>query len=219
MGRNLGTDVMTDETIRCELKTRAQPAIADDDEQMVKAAQSQPEAFGKLYDKYYSAIFKYIYRRTLDVSLAEDITSQTFFSALKYINGFKWRRIPFSAWLYRIATNEVNKHYKRHRQNSTVSLNAPDAQVHQLVQSLEAPPPRTDEHLVKLEAYSHLHQVLLALKPKYQAVIMLRFFEDKTISEISAITGTRQGTVKSLLHRALRQLRERLVECDWSDNT
>lgn len=202
---------MTDEIMGCNLRIQSQSKAIDEDEQLVAVAKDDPEAFGELYDKYYPQIFRYIYRRTLDVSLTEDLTSNTFFAALRHIGRFQWRRIPFGAWLYRIATNEVNMHYRNNRQ-PTVSLDTFDEKDRQLISSFEVANADAEENLVRLEEYVMLHKAILTLKPKYQTVITLRFFEDKTIDQISAITGAKEGTVKSLLHRAIKQMREVLTQ-------
>jgi len=65
----------------CNLKIQSQSKAVDEDEQLVAIAKDDPETFGELYDKYYPQIFRYIYHRTLDVSLTEDLTSNTFFAA------------------------------------------------------------------------------------------------------------------------------------------
>ena len=62
-----------------------------------------------------------------------------------------------------------------------------------------------------MEEYALLHQAIMRLKPIYQTVITLRFFEEKTIMEISHITGRKAGTVKSQIHRGIEQLR-RILE-------
>jgi len=202
---------MTDEIMGCNLRIQSQSKAIDEDEQLVAVAKNDPEAFGELYDKYYPQIFRYIYHRTLNISLTEDLTSNTFFAALRHIGRFKWRRIPFGAWLYRIATNEVNMHY-RNKCPPIVSLDAPDEKERQLIGSLEAVDADVERYLVQSEEYATLHKAILTLKPKYQTVITLRFFEDKTITQISAITGAREGTVKSQLHRAIKQMREVLTQ-------
>ena len=202
---------MMDETMGCNLKVQSQSKAVDEDEQLVAIAKDEPESFGELYDKYYPRIFRYIHHRTLDVSLTEDLTSNTFFAALRHIGRFKWRRIPFGAWLYRIATNEVNMYF-RNKRLPTISLDAPDEKERQLMGSLEATDTDAEGNLVRLEDYATLHKAILTLKPKYQAVITLRFFEDKTINQISAITGSKEGTVKSQLHRAIKQMREVLTQ-------
>lgn len=77
-----------------------------DEAELVERARTQPEAFGLLYDRYYSVVLNYIYRRTLDVALAEELTSNSFFNALRALGRYD-NRGKFLAWLYRIAGNEI----------------------------------------------------------------------------------------------------------------
>ncbi len=65
--------------------------------------------FGGLYELYYSKILSYVYRRTMNAALAEELTSNTFFKALRALPEYEHRG-HFSAWLYRIATNEIKAH-------------------------------------------------------------------------------------------------------------
>ena len=81
--------------------------------QWIKAAQKNPDAFKHLFYKHYNAIFNYALRRTGDVYIAEEVTANTFFKALNMIKKYQWKGISFSAWLYRIATNEVNQIYRK----------------------------------------------------------------------------------------------------------
>ncbi len=180
---------MTNDT--AEYNQESQAEVVDEDEALILAAKEDVEAFGRLYDKYYKSIFRYIYHRTLDHTLTEDLTSNTFFAAFRHIGRYRWRRIPFSAWLYRIATNEIRMHLRKQKQLSSMDLD----------------PASAGENMMVEEDYAALHQAILRLKPIYQAVITLRFFEEKTISEISKITGKKEGTVKSQLHRGIEKLR------------
>jgi len=74
----------------------------------------------------------------------------------------------------------------------------------------DAAPPASDRSAAA-EEYRLLHQVLLQLKLKYRTAITLRYFEDRTIAEISEITGRKEGTVRCQLHRGLAQLQEILM--------
>jgi hypothetical protein len=62
-----------------------------DEAELVERAKTQPEAFGHLYDRYYSVVLNYVFRRTLDVALAEELTSNTFFNALRALGGYENR--------------------------------------------------------------------------------------------------------------------------------
>ena len=85
-----------------------------DEAKLVERARTQPEAFGQLYDRYYSVVLNYIFRRTLDVALAEELTSNTFFNALRALGGYE-NRGKFLAWLYRIAGNEIRLNWRARR--------------------------------------------------------------------------------------------------------
>jgi RNA polymerase sigma-70 factor (ECF subfamily) len=188
---------MADDTAECGLESRAE--TLDEDQPLVCAARQDPEAAGRLYDKHYARIFGYIYHCTLDVTAAEDLTSNVFLAALTHLERFRWRQVPFQAWLFRIATNEVRAFYRRHKYAKAACLQrSHDCSTNSA--------PSADEGPAVTEAYRLVHQALLELRPKYREVIILRYFEDRTIGEISEITGAREGTIKSQLHRGLFRL-------------
>jgi RNA polymerase sigma factor (sigma-70 family) len=78
---------------------------------LIRKSQEDIKAFGELYDQHYARIFNYVLRRTASIESAQDITSEVFFKALKNLKRFRWRGIPFSSWLYRIASNEVASYW------------------------------------------------------------------------------------------------------------
>ena len=176
---------------------------------LVERARTDPEAFGELYDEHYSRIFGYVLRRTASVETAQDVTSEVFFKALDKLGQFRWRGVPFSAWLYRIASHEIATSFRKgHRQQAVLR---------EYYDSTAVTDPSAEDEFVRAEAELQRHQEYAALQKhiaqlpaRYQEVISLRFFEDKRISEIGEILGKRQGTVKSLLHRGIEKLRKRM---------
>src|SRR5512142_1889564 len=100
-----------------ESSVDAQREIVDDDQALVWAAQRDPQAAGRLYDRYYREIFVYLYHGTLDCTATEDLTSNVFLAAFRHLGRYRWQRVPFRAWLYRIATNEVRMHYRRRQRD------------------------------------------------------------------------------------------------------
>ena len=177
---------------------------------LIERAKEDPQAFGNLFDRYYPAIFAYILRRVGKWNDAQDITSEVFLKALKGLWRFHWQGIAFSAWLYRIATNEVGIYFRR-AGRAPLSLN-------QLIEESGFEPASTDDlSAEKLEAERRLdrHRDFLIVRSniatlpmKYQHVITLRFFERKSMKEIAEILGKKEGTVKSLLSRGLERLRK-----------
>jgi RNA polymerase sigma-70 factor (ECF subfamily) len=193
---------MADDAAECDWESR--PEAVDDDQTLVSSAQRDPEAAERLYDRYYGEVFGYIYHSTLDRAVTEDLTSNVFLAAFRHLGRYRWQKVPFRAWLYRIATNEIRMHYRRHRYARAADQQARRA-------GAESSAPSADQSPAAAEEFRLLHQALAELRWKYRAVIVLRYFEDKTMAEIAAITKSREGTIKSQLHRGLAQLQEILT--------
>jgi RNA polymerase sigma factor (sigma-70 family) len=174
--------------------------------ELVERARGDPRAFGELYERFYSPIFNYALKRTASIETAKDVTSEVFLKAFKNLKQFHYRGLPFSAWLYRIATNEIAN---QHRHNGRRTFPLEDVST-----PLVDPSPPVDDELIAAEAelerskdFLALHAHIARLPVHYQEVIVLRFFENKSLKEVGMILGKRDGTVKSLLHRGLEKLR------------
>jgi len=194
-----------------EYQMGSQAEIMDEDQVLVSAAREDTEAMGRLYDKYYSEIIGYIYHCTFNSTVTEDLTSNVFLSALKHIGRYKWRQIPFRAWLYRIATNEVRMYWRRQKRFVAISLQSDSGSQQEQNRKLESGNPSAGDSVAAAEEYRLVHKALLELRMKYRTVIILRYFEDKVIAEICEITGRKEGTVKAQLHRGLAKLQDILV--------
>jgi RNA polymerase sigma-70 factor, ECF subfamily len=186
------------------------PNPPDDEERLlIERAKGDPEAFGVLFDRHFPAVFAYVFHRVANWDAAKDLTSEVFFKALRGLWRYRWTRVPFTAWLFTIATNEVRMYFRRGRR-APLSLDAlmRDA-------GLDPPDPATLEaerrEAERLQAsdeeFARVQRDVLALPMKYQEVIALRFFEQKSIAEIAAILSKREGTIKSILSRGLAKLR------------
>jgi len=195
---------MADNMLECQLESNSE--VLDEDHMLVYAARQDTEAAGRLFDKYYSEILGYIYHCTLDGTVTEDLTSNVFLAVFRHLGRYRWRQVPFRAWLYRIATNEVRMHWRRQKRIKFISLQPDDDEY--VAGSTAA------DSIETAEEYRFLHKALLELRIKYRTVIILRYFEDKKIVEICDITGRKEGTVKSQLHRGLARLQDILVQ--WS---
>ena len=179
----------------------------EQEKQLVGRAKNDPVAFGELYDRYYSRILGYIIKRTANIELAQDITSEVFFKALNNLHKFHWRDIPFSAWLYRIANNEIANHFRKNGQRQ-LDLEKISNSMAYAELSPESELLAAEAELKKHEDFLILHRNIAKLSNRYQEVISLRYFENKRINEIAEILGKQEGTIKSLLHRGLEKLRK-----------
>ena len=181
-----------------------------EEKQLVRQAQKAPDAFAELYDQYYPKIFGYVLRRTTNLEAAQDITSETFLKALRKLWQFRWRNVPFSSWLYRIATNEINQYFRKAEYKKSISMEELQEQGFELISphDPESELIEAQEKLKQHQDFLEIQEKIVRLPPKYQEVVTLRFFEQKQIKEIAEILGKREGTIKSLLHRAVEKLRE-----------
>jgi len=177
---------------------------AAEDAQLVTWAKDDTAAFGELYTRYVKRIYNYIYYRTGSHHDAEDLTSRVFFRAMAHIDSYTDRGVPFSAWLYRIAHNLVaNWHRDRSRQK-VVPL---DEYISS--SSSSAAPESAAEHLEEAEK---LLETLRELPEERQQLLVLKFVERLSNAEIGAIMNRTEGAIKSLYHRTLLSLRDRLEE-------
>ena len=164
----------------------------------------------KLYDTYYDDIYRYVLNRMGDVELARDITADVFFK----VHRSRWKYVftgaPVSAWLYRIAGNEViSFHRKSKRQPLALDreLQTHDIPPMALRGDLQEEIHAAQEKVNRNAAFQRVNLQLKKLPNKYQEVIVLRFLEEKSIREISRLLGKKEGTIKSLISRGLSQLK------------
>jgi len=172
-----------------------------DEESTARGLQRRdPEAWAEIYEKYFSRVYRYIALRVGDKTEAEDLAGQVFLKALESISSFKWRGVPVSAWLFRIAHNQVIDY----RRTSKAKLHSP------LEESLVSD---DTDPVLEAERNLDIHQVVQAVGHLTQAqrdVIELRFAGGLSTAEVANVLGRSQGAVKVLQHSALVALRKRL---------
>ncbi|MGQ9517998.1 MAG: sigma-70 family RNA polymerase sigma factor [Anaerolineae bacterium] len=165
-----------------------------------QAQSGDQEALANIFDRYYERIYAYIYRRTGQMSLAEDLAGEVF---LRLVETLKLRRGPnqhLGAWLYRVAHNLVVDHFRRHTKAPTQPME----------DWLVAVPDDPLEHVEQEQMQYLVRQALRRLTPDQQQVIILKFVEGLSNAEVGLILGKPEGAVKSLQHRALATLRRQL---------
>jgi RNA polymerase sigma-70 factor (ECF subfamily) len=195
---------MTAEANRKLLMRRVDLANSETDQDiLIKEACSDRAAFARLYRMHYERVFRYCCRRLFNRHAAEDVTSEVFFRVMRTISTFDGNSNGFRNWLYRIATNAVNDHLKTAKRRAETIRNA--AQEYGCGHAFAA---GSDKELKKKNLA--VKQALLGLKPKYQTVITLRFFEKMKLIEIAEILGQNPATIRTQLARALSKLRKEL---------
>ena len=163
---------------------------------LVELAKNDRHAFAQLYRAHYPAVAGYLYRRTGDTHIAEDLVSEVFISVLRYLPRYRQRNIPFKYWLYRIATNKANRWAKKHKRS------AKNIQYNEAIVD-----PASESDLNTRQDSQRAINALLNLPPNFQSVIALYHIEELSIEQISLVLKCKPGTVKSRLSRARQALR------------
>ena len=174
-----------------------------DNTDLIQKACRDPDAFAQLYLLHYDDVLRYCARRLFDGHAAEDVTSTVFFKVMHHLSAFDGGATDFRSWLLRIATNAVNDYLRDAKRRAELVQKAVINTQAESVFVID----RSDE---LLERKALLKEAVLGLKPKYQTVITLRFFENMKLTEIAACLGKKPSTVRSLLSRGTAKLRRKL---------
>jgi RNA polymerase sigma-70 factor (ECF subfamily) len=174
-----------------------------DEQSLIHRAQQgdKNEALAEIYEAYFDNIYRYVMVRIGNRVEAEDITQEIFLKAIGSIHTFKWKGIPFSAWLFRIARNEVIDSLRKKSRHPTFSLS--DLPV--------VPASSTGNPHPAAELGLDIEQLSAATRRLTQAqqeVISLRFSAELSIAEVASLMGKSQGAVKALQHSAILALRQ-----------
>ncbi|MEN7548693.1 sigma-70 family RNA polymerase sigma factor [Rapidithrix thailandica] len=166
---------------------------------IIQQAKKDPEVFGFLYEKYYSAIFHFVERRVEGASVAGDLVSQVFLKALMNLPGYKFKGVPFSAWLYRIASNQVNEYYRSSQRERVVSLEPYHFQ--SLFDEAELEKPKLDQEELLIGILNELEEAEVQ-------ILELRFFEERSFKEVAFILGITENHAKVKTYRILDKVRK-----------
>lgn len=174
-------------------------------EHVARAKKGDADAIATIYNAYYDKISAYVYKRVLNLDITQDVVANTFFKVVKEIRKFTWRSdAHLNGWIYRIATNEVHTYY---RKQSKYHLVAPEDVEYYFTERSADEQEQIEQGLDNHADFLKLHIAIKKLKPFYQAIIHMRYFEDLSYNEIAIATKKRAGTVRVSMHRALEKLR------------
>jgi RNA polymerase sigma-70 factor, ECF subfamily len=179
---------------------KTQEQLNEEQVQITKAQQNIKD-FEPLYNKYFGQIFRFIYQRVESKDEASDITSQVFLKALTNLKSYKYKAVPFSAWLYRIAINEISTQYSKNKKNRLVNIDT--AQINELIEetNLEL----SEEHIKKIiEAIKKISGDDLML-------LEMRFFENLTFKEIGDILKITENNAKVKVYRMVDKLKKQII--------
>lgn len=182
-----------------------------DAELVERLQKSDTEAVGVLLEQYANRLYNYAFYRCGDHHLAEDIVSETFARIIEKIDTYEQREVPFKAWVYRIAHNQLANHLRYRSRHRTDSLDA----VNKAGERLLDPPDDwgvADGGLMasQIAEREELRQAILALPEDQKAVFILRFIEGLDLEEVTILLEKSLASIKSLQYRAVANLRRTL---------
>jgi RNA polymerase sigma-70 factor (ECF subfamily) len=173
---------------------------AADERLVVEAAQADLSKFEVLYELHFDRVYFFIVSRVHDRTIAEDLASEVFHKALANLPNYQWRGTPFSAWLFRIASNEIVDYFKRSDREQQ-----PDELEHALAQ-----PDLSSTDLDFIERRVHFFRLVEQLPEIQRRVVCERFVDERSIREIARRLSKTEGAIKQLQFRALRTLRAQI---------
>lgn len=189
-------------------------AQLDDRELATLATKGREAAFRELLARYERPVFSLVYRMVRDRALAEDLAQEAFVRAFNAIGTYK-TSYKFSNWILKIANNHTID-YLRKRKLDTVSIHgSPHAtsedEMNQTRLVIGSGDENPEEYVEHKELGSQIETAIGELREEYRTVILLRHVEGYAYDEIAGIMDVPLGTVKTYLHRARAELKQRLA--------
>jgi RNA polymerase sigma-70 factor (ECF subfamily) len=193
----------------CTRDVRAGPLNPTDQELVKRSIKGEESAFNELLNRYKRGVYTLIIRMVRDHTAAEDLSQETFIKLYSSLSSYN-PAYKFSSWLFKIANNLTIDFLRRNR-TGDLSLDQPidkgtDSFRVQVPAGGEDPLDRVES----LELGEKIKEAIMDLPVDYRRVVLLRHVEDFTYEEIVDVTGLPLGTVKTLLFRGRRLLREKL---------
>lgn len=171
----------------------------DEDAAPIAESKNNVAAFSVLYDRYVQPIYRYLYYRVGSAPEAEDLTSQTFLSALEALPRYQHQG-NFAAWLFRIARGKMIDHVRRQQKQ----LPLKDAYLSEAGDLLA--------EIADADEIAQLWVLIHKLEDGEQELIRLRYTAGLPFAQVAAILGSNENTVKKSLYRIVARLQSQLED-------
>jgi RNA polymerase sigma-70 factor (ECF subfamily) len=186
---------MTRSLIKAEVSADWEPQ-----RQVVESAQGGDlDAIGELYDAHINQVYRYALARLGNVQDAEDVVSEIFYKMLNGLPNYQWRKVPFAAWLMRIAHNEVVSFTRRNGRRANDTELPEDI----LDRGNHNDPAESAERQLALE---DLRKAVELLPEAQREVIILRFASGLSVADTAKALGKQENNVKVLQHKGMQRL-------------
>jgi len=168
---------------------RLEPAITEADD----ALQMDQDSFRSLYDRTARPLWVYLYRRTNDAQLADDLLQETYYRFLRTRAAYE-SEAHRKNYLFRVASNLANDSYRQHHEHVELSdEHAPDSH-------------KDSDFAGRSQRRTDLNRALAQLKPRQRDALWLAYAEGASHAEIARVLGVKVSSIKLILFRARRKL-------------
>ncbi len=169
-----------------------------DEQRLIADVRKDPGRFGDIYKKYANPVYRYIFTRTGNKQIAEDVTSQTFLAALESIGNFR-QDGNFGSWLFTIARNKVNDHFRR---SKTVTP------IHEAELLSDGSDPLASS--IQSDQAEVVQALIKKLSEDEQELLRLRFIAELSYSDIARLSQKSEDAVKKSMYRLLARLQSQV---------
>lgn len=192
---------------------RDEPPEGEDLRDVQETLRGNPRAFNGIVERYTPLLYSLAYRMLGSPEEAEEAVQEIFLRVYRSLDRYQLSR-RFHPWIYTIALNWIRSYLRKKRRRRHREPPVPEFPVEEQVSGREKDPSRL---LEEKEGEQVAQEAINSLRPAYREVFVLRHIEELSIEEIADILNQPQGTVKTHLHRARRELAQKLVRQGWGE--
>jgi RNA polymerase sigma-70 factor (ECF subfamily) len=192
--------------ITTQLASEQQPVALSDEALVAQMRAGATLASEELVRRYYSPLVRYLHRLCGNEQLAEELHQQSWLSVLENISKFDGASGTggFKAWLFRIATNKANDHWRARGREQAAKQGL------RLVADEQAP--EAGHRLHASEQEQKLHRAVAQLPESQRQVLTLRYYSNLKFVEIAQLLGCPLNTALGRMHKAMLKLKELMEE-------
>ena len=176
---------------------------------MAMAQEIAAEEFSAVVTKHRPHIFRFLLASTRDVDLAETLTQECFLKAHRHWGSFRGESTAMT-WLMRIAINLQKDHWRNRRMQFWRKTQTNTVELDEASDWLPSGERSVEQQLLARERVAQVGKAVEGLSERQRTVFLLRYVEERELSEIARATGLNEGTVKAHLSRALARVRAEL---------
>ncbi len=175
------------------------------EKKLIQAAKRNSKEFARIYELYHNDLFRFVHKRVSDVDLTADLVSQTFIKAMINLSSYKHTGAPLKSWIYRIAINEVNMHFRSTKKMTVTKLSS--EMLACLSDEIEELPSNESKMRQLVEGLNQLDEASTLL-------IEMRYFEQMRHRQIGEILGISEDAAKMKVIRAFKRLKSIILRTD-----